>query len=214
MIKNIINFILHVDTYLLTLIQTYGNYVYVILFLVIFMETGLVLTPFLPGDSLLFIAGTFAAAGVLNVYVLFFILALAAVLGDTVNYWIGHFFGEKVFSRFIKREHLDRTKSFFDRYGKKTIVIARFVPFVRTFAPFVAGVGRMNYFAFISYNVIGGVAWVALFVFAGFFFGNIPFVKNNLKFFVIAIILISLIPMLTEYIKHKRKKTAPDKVTP
>ncbi len=211
MIKNIIDFILHVDTYLLTLIQTYGNYVYVILFLVIFMETGLVLTPFLPGDSLLFIAGTFAAAGALNVYLLFVILALAAILGDTANYWIGHFFGEKVFSRFIKREHMDRTKSFFDRYGKKTIVIARFVPFVRTFAPFVAGVGRMNYFAFISYNIIGGVAWVALFVFAGFFFGNIPFVKNNLKIFVILIIILSLIPMLMEYIKHKRKNTAPEK---
>jgi membrane-associated protein len=211
MIKNIVNFILHVDTYLLTLIQTYGNYVYIILFLVIFMETGLVLTPFLPGDSLLFIAGTFAAAGALNVYALFFILALAAVLGDTANYWIGRFFGEKVFSRFIKHEHMDRTKSFFDRYGKKTIVIARFVPFVRTFAPFVAGVGRMNYFAFISYNIIGGVSWVALFVFAGFFFGNIPFVKNNLKFFVILIILVSLGPMLTEYFKQKRKKTASDK---
>jgi len=214
MVKNIIDFILHVDTYLLTLIQTCGNYVYVILFLVIFMETGLVLTPFLPGDSLLFIAGTFAAAGVLNVYVLFFILALAAVLGDTANYWIGHFFGEKVFSRFIKREHMDRTKSFFDRYGKSTIVIARFVPIVRTLAPFIAGVGRMNYFAFISYNIIGGVTWVALFVFAGFFFGNIPLVKNNLKIFVILIILISLIPMLLEYIKHKRKKTSSNKVTP
>jgi membrane-associated protein len=214
MIKNIVDFFLHVDTYLLTIIQTYGNYVYIILFLVIFMETGLVLTPFLPGDSLLFIAGTFAAAGALNVYVLFLILALAAVLGDTVNYWIGHFFGEKVFSRFIKREYMDRTKSFFDRYGKSTIVIARFVPIVRTLAPFVAGVGRMNYFAFISYNVIGGVAWVALFVFAGFFFGNITFVKNNLKFFVVLIILVSVIPMLVEYIKHKRKKTAPDKVTP
>jgi len=214
MIKSIIDFILHVDTRLLSLIQTYGNYVYILLFLIVFMETGLVLTPFLPGDSLLFIAGTLAAAGALNVILLFLILAAAAVLGDTANYWIGHFFGEKVFSRFIKPAHMERTRRFFDRYGKKTIVIARFVPIVRTFAPFVAGIGKMNYFTFISYNVIGGVAWVALFVFAGYFFGNIPFVKNNLKFIVILIIIISLIPMLVEYIKHKREKAGLTKSNP
>lgn len=206
MIRNLINFILHVDTYLVALIQSYGNFVYVILFLVIFMETGFVLTPFLPGDSLLFIAGTFAAAGALNVYLLFLTLALAAVLGDTANYWIGRYIGERVFARFIKAEHLEKTRRFFDRYGKKTIVIARFVPFVRTFAPFVAGIGRMNYLAFISYNVIGGVVWVALFVFAGFFFGNIPLVRNNLKIFVIAIIAVSLVPMLIEFVKHRRPR--------
>jgi len=214
MIKSIIDFILHIDTHLLSLIQTHGNYVYILLFLFIFMETGLVLTPFLPGDSLLFIAGTLAATGALNVILLFLILAAAAVLGDTANYWLGRYFGEKVFSRFIKHEHMERTKRFFDRYGKKTIVIARFVPIVRTFAPFVAGIGKMNYFTFISYNVIGGIAWVALFVFAGYFFGNIPFVKNNLKFIVVLIIIISMIPMLLEYIKHKREKAGLTKSAP
>jgi len=178
------------------------------------METGFVLTPFLPGDSLLFIAGTLSAAGALNVIVLFVTLALAAFLGDTANYWIGRFFGEKVFSRFIKPAHMERTHRFFDRYGKKTIVLARFVPIVRTFAPFVAGIGKMNYFTFISYNVIGGVAWVAIFIFTGYFFGNIPFVKNNLKFIVILIIFVSLLPMLWEYIKHRREKAVLTKKTP
>jgi membrane-associated protein len=214
MIKTIIDFILHIDTHLLSLIQTYGNYVYIFLFLIIFMETGLVLTPFLPGDSLLFIAGTLAAAGALNVILLFLILAAAAILGDTANYWLGKFFGEKFFSRFIKHEHMERTRKFFERYGKKTIVLARFVPIIRTFAPFVAGIGKMNYFTFVSYNVIGGIAWVALFVFAGYFFGNIPFVKDNLKFIVVLIIIISLIPMLLEYIKHKKEKAGLTKGIP
>jgi membrane-associated protein len=214
MIRSVIDFILHIENYLLVLIKNYGNFVYAILFLVIFVETGLVLTPFLPGDSLLFIAGTLAAAGALNVIALFVILALAAFLGDTANYWIGRFFGEKVFSRFIKPAHMERTRRFFDRYGKKTIVIARFVPIVRTFAPFVAGIGKMNYFAFISYNIIGGVVWVALFLFAGYFFGNIPLVKNNLKFIVILIIFVSILPMLWEYVKHRREKAALTKKTP
>jgi len=170
------------------------------------VETGFVLLPFLPGDSLLFIAGTFAAAGALNVYLIFFLLVMAAVLGDTVNYWLGYYFGEKVFSRFIKPEHLAKTRSFFDRYGKKTIVLARFVPVVRTFAPFVAGIGKMNYFTFLSYNISGGILWVAFFVFAGFYFGNVSFVKNNLSAFVILIIVISSLPALFEYFKHKRKK--------
>jgi len=204
--KTVFDYILHLDTYLTVLIQNYGIFIYPILFFVIFVETGFVLLPFLPGDSLLFIAGTFAAAGALNVYLIFFLLVMAAVLGDTVNYWLGYYFGEKVFSRFIKPEHLAKTRSFFDRYGKKTIVLARFVPVVRTFAPFVAGIGKMNYFTFLSYNISGGILWVAFFVFAGFYFGNVSFVKNNLSAFVILIIVISSLPALFEYFKHKRKK--------
>ena len=206
MIKTLINFVFHMDKYLLSFIQSYGNVVYFFLFLIIFMETGLVLTPFLPGDSLLFIAGTFAATDVLNVYALFFLLVVAAILGDTVNYWMGNYFGEKVFSKFIKQEHMKRTRLFFHHHGKKTIVFARFIPIIRTFAPFVAGIGKMNYFTFLSYNVIGGIVWVALFVFSGYFFGNIPFVKNNLTFIVFFIILLSLIPVFVEYMKHKRRK--------
>jgi len=206
MLKTVFDYILHLDTYLTVLIQNYGIFIYPILFFVIFVETGFVLLPFLPGDSLLFIAGTFAAAGALNVYLIFFLLVMAAVLGDTVNYWLGYYFGEKVFSRFIKPEHLAKTRSFFDRYGKKTIVLARFVPVVRTFAPFVAGIGKMNYFTFLSYNISGGILWVAFFVFAGFYFGNVSFVKNNLSAFVILIIVISSLPALFEYFKHKRKK--------
>lgn len=204
--KTVFDYILHLDTYLTVLIQNYGIFIYPILFFVIFVETGFVLLPFLPGDSLLFIAGTFAAAGALNVYLIFFLLVMAAVLGDAVNYWLGYYFGEKVFSRFIKPEHLAKTRSFFDRYGKKTIVLARFVPVVRTFAPFVAGIGKMNYFTFLSYNISGGILWVAFFVFAGFYFGNVSFVKNNLSAFVILIIVISSLPALFEYFKHKRKK--------
>jgi len=200
----IIEFILHIDIYLANLIQNYGNLVYLFLFLIIFMETGFVLTPFLPGDSLLFVSGALAAMGVLNPYLLFFILGAAAILGDTVNYWIGYYFGEKVFLKFIRTEHMEKTKLFFVRHGKKTIVLARFIPIVRTFAPFVAGIGKMNYFAFFSYNIIGGVVWVFLFVFSGFYFGNIPYVKNNLTSIVFLIIIASLIPVVLEYVKHKK----------
>lgn len=196
-------FILHADIYLTTLIQNYGNFVYILLFIVIFMETGLVLTPFLPGDSLLFISGTLASTGALNAYLLFFLISIAAILGDTVNYWIGNYFGEKVFSRFIKKEHLEKTRLFFNRYGKKTIVLARFIPIVRTFAPFVAGVGKMNYLTFLSYNIIGGIIWTAMFIFSGFYFGDIPFVKNNLAIIVFLIIITSFIPAFSEYIKSK-----------
>src|SRR3989344_536942 len=166
MLEIIIKYILHLDVYLASIIQSYGNFVYVLLFFIIFMETGFVLAPFLPGDSLLFISGTFAAVGSLNVYVLFLILSIAAILGDTVNYWIGNYFGERVFRRFIRQEYLERTKSFFNHYGKKTILLARFIPIIRTFAPFLAGIGKMNYFTFLTYNTIGGIVWVAIFVFS------------------------------------------------
>ena len=205
MIRSIINFILNIDFYLASLIQTYGNFVYIFLFLIILLETGFVITPFLPGDSLLFISGTFAATGVLNVYYLFLLLSVAAIIGDTINYWIGNYFGEKIFSKFIKQKHIEKTKRFFDRYGKKTIVLARFIPIVRTFAPFVAGIGKMNYFTFLIYNIIGGIFWVALFVFSGYYFGNIPYVKDNLTIITLIIIVISFIPAVMEYIKHKRR---------
>jgi len=209
-IAKAIDFVLHLDKYLSGLIQTFGMWTYLVLFLVIFCETGLVVTPFLPGDSLLFAAGAFAASGSLKIGWLFLILAAAAVLGDTVNYWIGKKIGPKVFSkeksRIFKKEYLDRTHRFYEKYGVETIIIARFVPIVRTFAPFVAGIGRMSYGRFISYNIIGGIGWVALFTFGGYFFGNIPFVKKNFSLVIIAIILISLIPILWEFIRHRREK--------
>lgn len=205
MIKSIINFILHLDTSLTVLIQSYGDFVYLLLFLIIFMETGFVLTPFLPGDSLLFIAGALAAAGALNVYLLFLLLSIAAILGDTINYWIGYHFGEKFFSKFIKKEHIERTKLFFHHHGKKTIVLARFIPIIRTFAPFIAGIGKMDYLTFLIYNVIGGIAWVAIFIFSGFYFGNIAYIKENLTLVIAIIVIISFIPAIMEYIKHRRK---------
>jgi membrane-associated protein len=208
-ISQIIDFVLHLDKYIHVLIQHFGIWTYLILFLIIFCETGLVVTPFLPGDSLLFAAGAFAARGALNVVWLFLALSAAAVIGDTVNYWIGHFIGPKIFQkenvRFFKKEYLERTHQFYEKYGGETIIIARFVPIVRTFAPFVAGVGKMSYWKFISYNVIGGIAWVAIFVFGGYFFGNIPFVKKHFTIIIFAIILISLLPGLIEFIRHRRQ---------
>ena len=207
-LSRLLDFVLHLDRHLSSLIQTYGLWTYLILFVIIFLETGLVVTPFLPGDSLLFAAGTFAAAKALNALWLFIILSSAAILGDTANYWIGHFIGPKVFhqerSRFFKKEHLERTHRFYEKYGAETIIIARFVPIIRTFAPFVAGIGRMSYWKFISYNVIGGIGWVALFVFGGYFFGNIPFVKKNFGLVIIAIIIISMIPAAVEFLRHRR----------
>lgn len=205
-----VDFVLHLDKYLNGLIQAFGIWTYLVLFAVIFLETGLVVTPFLPGDSLIFAAGAFAAAGSLQVGWLFLILTAAAVLGDTANYWIGKKIGPKVFtkenSRVFKKEYLDRTHRFYEKYGTETIIIARFVPIVRTFAPFVAGIGRMSYAKFLSYNVIGGIGWVALFTFGGYFFGNIPFVRDHFTLVIIAIILISLIPVLWEFLKHRREK--------
>ena len=208
--QGFVDLFLHLDQQLAAAVSAYGPYIYAMLFVVIFCETGLVVTPFLPGDSLLFAAGAFAARGDLSVGLLFILLAAAAVIGDTVNYWIGKIVGPKVFkkekSRIFKKSYLDRTHAFYEKYGAETIIIARFVPIVRTFAPFVAGIGRMSYLKFISYNVIGGVGWVALFVFGGFFFGNIPFVRKNFSLVIIAIILISLVPAVVEVLKHRKTR--------
>lgn len=178
------------------------------LFIIVFAETGLVVTPFLPGDSLLFAAGTIASLGSLNIGVLLLLLAFAAIAGDTVNYWIGHFFGKKIVDNpritFINQEHIDKTQAFYKKYGGKTIILARFVPIIRTFAPFVAGVGTMDYDTFVAYNVIGGVLWVGVFTLLGYFFGTIPFIQENFHYAVLVIITLSLVPMMYEYIQHKR----------
>ncbi|HEY61992.1 MAG: DedA family protein [Anaerolineales bacterium] len=205
-IKILFDFLLHLDNYLSTIIATYGTWTYAILFVVIFIETGFVVTPFLPGDSLLFAAGSFAALGALNPVWLFALLGFAAILGDTVNYWIGHYIGPRAFSgnvRFLKKEYLDRTHEFYEKHGGKTIIIARFIPIIRTFAPFVAGIGEMTYWKFISYNIIGGLSWVALFTFAGYYFGNLPFVKKNFEIVIFMIILISLMPPIIEFLKAR-----------
>ncbi|MFQ5400970.1 MAG: DedA family protein [Anaerolineae bacterium] len=209
LLNTVIDLFLHLDQHLSLVIQNYGSWTYAFLFLVLFMETGFVVTPFLPGDSLLFAAGTFAALGALNVGLLFGMLFIAAVLGDTVNYWVGQTIGPRVFEqdmRFLKREHLERTQRFYEKHGGKTIVLARFVPIVRTFAPFVAGVGTMSYGRFITYNVLGGFLWTSLFIFGGFFFGNIPVVKENFEFVILGIIFISVLPMIVEYIRAKSHK--------
>ena len=203
-----IDFVLHMDKYLALIIDAAGIWTYLILFVVIFIETGLVVTPFLPGDSLLFAAGALAAASSLDHILLFFLLAAAAILGDTANYWIGHFIGPKVFSgkyRFLKKEYLDRTHAFYQKHGGKTILLARFIPIIRTFAPFVAGVGRMRYGYFITYNVVGGILWTALFIFAGYYFGNLPFVEENFSLVIIAIVVISVLPAVFEYLKGRKQ---------
>ena len=209
-IKFLIDLFLHLDEYLSQIITQYGTWTYALLFFVIFMETGFVVTPFLPGDSLLFAAGTFAALDALNIWVLIGLLMVAAIGGDTVNYWIGHTLGERAYNiKWIKKEYLDKTHAFFEKHGGKTIFLARFVPIVRTFAPFVAGIGKMSYGYFISYNFIGGIVWVLLFTLAGYFFGNIPFVRANFEFVIIAIILISVLPMGYEWLKAKRESKQP-----
>jgi membrane-associated protein len=212
LIAKIIDIALHLDKYLSAIIQQYGAWTYGILFVVIFIETGLVVMPFLPGDSLLFAAGTFAALKALNIAWVVALLAAAAVIGDTVNYWVGHYLGPKVFkkekSRIFKKEYLDRTHAFFERYGGKTIIIARFVPIVRSFAPLVAGIGRMSYGKFIAYNVVGGIGWVVLLTGAGYFFGTIPVVRKNFSLVILAIIIISTIPAVTEALRHRKKKPA------
>jgi len=208
-INYLIDLFLHLDVHLNELIVQYGAVTYIILFLVIFAETGFVITPFLPGDSLLFAAGTFAATGSLDVTLLFVLLTTAAIAGDTVNYWIGHYIGPKVFSketRFIKKKYLERTHNFYEKHGGKTIIIARFVPIIRTFAPFVAGVGAMTYSKFILYNIVGGIVWVVIFVFGGYYFGNIPAVKNNFSLVIIVIIVISVLPGFSEFIRHRKRK--------
>jgi membrane-associated protein len=204
------------DEHLANIISQYGAWTNGILFFVIFMETGFVVTPFLPGDSLLFAAGTFASpvmGEALNVYVLVGLLTLAAILGDTVNYWIGHYVGERAYdSRWVKKEYIERTQAFFNKHGGKTIFLARFVPIIRTFAPFVAGVGKMRYGYFISYNFIGAFVWVPLFTFAGYFFGTMPFVQKNFEFVIIAIILISLIPVFFEAWKARQESAKEKKI--
>ncbi len=206
LVRSFIELFLHLDEYLNLIISQYGTWTYALLFLIIFMETGFVVTPFLPGDSLLFAAGSFAALGSLNPVILFVLLAFSAVLGDTVNYWIGHYIGPRAFSgniRFLKKEYLDKTHAFYEKHGGKTIILARFIPIIRTFAPFVAGVGAMTYWKFITYNVVGGITWVAIFTFGGYFFGNLDFVRRNFEIVIFAIIAISLMPPVIELIKAK-----------
>ena len=207
LLENLFNLILNLDKGLVVVIDNFGSFTYLILFVVIFIETGLVVTPFLPGDSLLFAAGTFAAKGALNPILLFLLLSFAAVLGDSFNYWIGALLGQKAFekeSRFFKKSYLIKTHEFYEKHGGKTIVLARFIPIIRTFAPFVAGIGKMSYSRFLSYNILGGVVWVGVFVTLGFKFNNLPAVKNNFSLVILAIILVSLLPGLIEYLRHKK----------
>ena len=202
----LIDLFLHLDQHLQDIIQNYGVWTYGILFLIIFLETGIVVTPFLPGDSLLFAAGTFAALGSFNAPLLFVLLFVAAVLGDAVNYWIGHTIGVRAFERdyrFLNRKHLEKTQRFYEKHGGKTIILARFVPIVRTFAPFVAGVGTMEYRHFAFYNVFGALIWTSIFIFGGYFFGNIPIVKHNFEIVILSIIFVSVLPMMIEFFRSR-----------
>lgn len=204
----IFDFLIHLDEYLGHLVNTFGAWTYLILFLIVFAETGLVVTPFLPGDSLLFVVGTLSGTGYLNIWVCYVTLIAAAILGDSVNYWVGQKMGPKVFanenSKIFKKAYLEKTREFYEKHGKKTIILARFAPIVRTFAPFVAGVGNMHYQTFFLYNVIGAFIWVTSLLFAGYFFGSLPFVQANFEYIIYFIIFISLLPMILEYIQHKR----------
>jgi membrane-associated protein len=208
LLTQLIDLILHLDRYLVDLVTRFGGWTYAILFLIIFCETGLVLMPFLPGDSLLFAIGALTSTGALDVYWISILLIVAAILGDTVNYWIGYSIGPRIFtsnqSRWLNREHLERTHRFYEKYGGKTIILARFMPIIRTFAPFVAGIGRMSYGRFLLYNVVGGVVWIVLFVAAGFWFGNIPIVKRNFTLVILAIIVLSVLPAVIEYWRARR----------
>jgi membrane-associated protein len=209
LIRQLVDVALHLDRHLATVIQDYGLWTYLILFLIIFCETGLVVTPVLPGDSLLFAVGTFAARGALDAGLVLFLLSLAAVAGDTVNYAIGYRLGPRVFRkegvRFLNREYLDRTHRFYERHGAKTIVIARFLPIIRTFAPFVAGVGRMSYGRFVAYNVAGGIGWIATLVLGGYAFGNIPVVRQNFTLVILAIIALSVLPGMIEFLRQRAR---------
>ena len=211
----LVDLFLHLDKHLAEVIQAYGSWTYALLFTIVFLETGLVVTPFLPGDSLLFAAGSFAALGALDVRLLFGLLCVAAVVGDNLNYAIGRYLGPRVFhypkSRFFNPDHLRKTHGFYEKYGVKTIIIARFVPIVRTFSPFVAGIGAMRYLRFLAYDVVGGIVWVGVCLGAGYFFGNLPFVKKNFSLVILAIILVSMLPALVEYLRHRalaRRTTA------
>src|SRR3990172_6444831 len=211
LLPRIIDLFLHLDQHLGQLISQYGTWTHLILFLIVFCETGLVVTPFLPGDSLLFAAGTFAALGALDLWLVVLLLIIAAIAGDTVNYWIGAYIGPRAFSgdiRFLRKEYLDRTHAFYEKHGGKTIILARFVPIIRTFAPFVAGVGALSYPKFIAYNVVGAVLWVGLFVLGGYFFGNISVVRENFTLVILAIIAISVLPILVEALRSGRSRPA------
>ena len=210
-LTHLVDAVLHLDAHLLELVQKYGVWTYAILTVVVFLETGVVVTPFLPGDSLLFAAGALAATGGLDVGILWVLLTAAAIFGDTANYWIGHAVGPRAFtshSRFLKREHLEKTHAFYEKHGGKTIVLARFMPIVRTFAPFVAGIGRMSYRRFIAYNIGGGILWTTLFIFGGYFFGNIPAVKDNFTLVILAIIVLSIAPGVFEFLRARRRSVA------
>jgi len=208
MIMYFVDFILHLDVHLVEIFHQYGTLTYAILFLIVFCETGLVVTPFLPGDSLLFAAGALAAGSALQIRILLVVLFIAPLLGDQVNYWLGRILGGKLpFSedaRFLKKQYLDKTHSYYEKFGGKTVIIARFVPIVRTFAPFVAGIGKMHYLKFISFSIAGALLWVGSFLLGGYYFGNIPVIKKNFTLTVMAIILISLLPGLIEYLRHRR----------
>jgi membrane-associated protein len=211
LLRSVIDLFLHLDQHLSQVIADYGVWTHLILFLIVFAETGLVVTPFLPGDSLLFAAGTFAALGSLDLWLVVVLLIGAAILGDTVNYWVGAWVGPRAFSgkvRFLRKDYPDRTHAFYEKHGGKTVILARFVPIIRTFAPFVAGVGAMSYPKFITYNVVGAVLWVGLFVPAGYFFGNIPAVRKNFTLVIFVIILISVLPIALEAVRARRSRPA------
>lgn len=205
----LVDFILHIEVHLDYLIQTYHTWTYLILFMIIFCETGVVVMPFLPGDSLLFAIGAFAARGSFDFWTISLTLLVAAIIGDSLNYSIGKYVGPKVFhkndSKFFNKNHLIKAQAFYEKYGAKTIIIARFIPIVRTFAPFVAGIGEMTYKKFMTYNVVGAVAWIFIFIPLGYFFGNLPFIQSNFKLVMIAIIIISILPPVIEFIREKRK---------
>ena len=210
-IQFLIDFILHIDVHLAELVAQYGTWIYVILFVIIFCETGLVVTPFLPGDSLLFVAGALASLETndVNVHIIVISLIIAAIIGDGSNYFIGRFFGKQLFknpdSKIFKQSYLDKTHAFYEKHGGKTIILARFVPIIRTFAPFVAGMGKMQYSYFVTYNIIGGIAWVSMFTYAGYLFGGLEFVQKNLEILIVAIIIISILPAIIKIIRNKRK---------
>jgi len=207
LLSQIVDFFIHLDAYLESLINQYGIWTYLLLIAVIFAETGFVITPFLPGDSLLFVAGTLAGQEMLNIFVLLVSLAAAAILGDTVNYWFGSWLGVKVFDgrfHFLKPEYLDKTQEFFSNHGRKAVILARFIPMMRTFVPFVAGMGSMHYGRFITFNIIGGIFWVSIFLFGGYLFGSLPFVGENFALIIVAVISLSLVPAILEVIHEKR----------
>lgn len=203
--SQLLDILLHIDKHLANLLSEYGPLTYGILFAIIFIETGFVVMPFLPGDSLLFATGAFVALDALDLYSVLALLSLAAILGDTVNYWIGRKLGQQAYSmQWINPTHLDNAQAFYEKYGSKTIILARFVPIIRTFAPFVAGMGRMSYPRFILFNIVGGIAWVTICCLAGYFFGNIPIVKQNFELVILGIVVLSFVPVVIEIIKHKK----------